>query len=101
MDRADVGELFLIAPMANVGSIISLGILSHTQAARVPHRSVALASVQDRRERVRVSSRRMLHDYANLYFCARNPTMYYIVNHNQIEMAKMKLAGASPWPNNA
>ena len=75
----------MVAPMANVGSIISLGILSHTQAARVPHRSVALASVQDRRERVRVSPRRMLHDYANLYFCARNPTMYYIVNHNQID----------------
>ncbi len=85
MRRADVGELFLIAPVANIDSIIRLGILSHTRAGRVPHRSVALASVQERRQHVRVSSTRMLHDFANLYFCARNPTMYYIVNHNPID----------------
>lgn len=85
MRRADVGELYFIVPVANIESIISLGILSHTMAARVPHRSVALASVQDRREHVRVSPTRMLHDFANLYVCARNPAMYYIVNNNPID----------------
>lgn len=85
MRRADVDELFFIAPVANVESIIRLGILSHTLAARVTHRSVALASVQDRRELVRVSPARMLHDFANLYLCARNPAMYYIVKNNPID----------------
>lgn len=85
MRREDVGELFLIAPVANIASILDLGVLSHTQAAHVPHGSVALASVQERRERVRVSPTRMLHDHANLYICARNPTMYYIVMHNRID----------------
>lgn len=85
MRRAEVGELFFIAPVANVESIIRLGILPHSLAVRVPHRTVALASVQERRERVRVSPTRMLHDFANLYFCARNPAMYYIVSNNPID----------------
>lgn len=85
MRRGDVGELFLIAPVANIESIIRLGILSHNLAGKVSHSSHALASVQERREHVRVSPTRMLHDFANLYICARNPTMYYMVHHNPID----------------
>lgn len=85
MRRGDVGELYFIAPVANIESLIRLGILSHSLAARVTHRSVALASVQERRELVRVSPARMLHDFTNLYLCARNPAMYYIVKNNPID----------------
>jgi hypothetical protein len=84
MDRAQVGELFLIAPVANVHSMLRYGILSHKRAARLAHRSVALQVIQERREQIRVAPGRMLHDHANLYFCARNPMMYYVVHNNPI-----------------
>ena len=85
MDRSQIGELFLIAPVANVPSMLRYGILSNQRAARLTHRSVALQVIQQRREHIRVAPRRMLHDYANLYFCARNPMMFYVVHHNPID----------------
>lgn len=85
MDRSQIGELFYITPVSNVGSIISTGVLSHTRAVEIGHRSVALDVIQEKRERVRVSPTRMLHDHANLYVCARNPMMFYVVHHNPIE----------------
>jgi ssDNA thymidine ADP-ribosyltransferase, DarT len=84
VDRSQVGELFYIAPVANVASIMAIGILSHSNAARVGHQSVALNVIQEKRARVRVSPTRMLHDHANLYVCARNPMMFYVVHHNPI-----------------
>jgi hypothetical protein len=83
--RSEVGELFYIAPVANVDSIATSGILSHRLAARVGHRSVALNVIQERRERVPVSPTRMLHDHANLYICGRNPMMYHVVHNNPID----------------
>jgi hypothetical protein len=84
MDRSQIGELFLIAPVANVRSILRYGILSNQRAARLAHRSVALQVIQQKREHIRVAPGRMLHDHANLYFCARNPMMFYVVHHNPI-----------------
>ena len=57
-------------------SILQRGILSHRWAERVPHESVALAAVQDVRSGIIVPGGRPLHDYANLYFNARNPMMF-------------------------
>lgn len=80
MTIEDIAELQCIAPIANMRSIAQHGILSHQRAQRMPHQSVAMTSVQDRRTDVGVplanGSSRPLHSYANLYICARNPMLY-------------------------
>ncbi|WP_214103260.1 DUF4433 domain-containing protein [Acrocarpospora catenulata] len=76
MDRSLVTELHFITPFDNLHSIARLGILCHNQAESVPHLSIAETSVQDLRRKVRLSNGLWLHDYANLYFDARNPMMY-------------------------
>jgi len=62
--------------MGNLPSILSLGILSHIRAERIPHDSIAMQEIQDRRAEKRLPNGRALHDYVNLYFNARNPMMY-------------------------
>lgn len=52
------------------------GILSYERAARLVHRSVAMQPVQDRRDQKQVPGGLRLHQYANLYFHARNPMLY-------------------------
>jgi hypothetical protein len=76
MLRSRVTELHYITPVKNLLSIVTHGILSHSRAARVPHVSVAADPVQDRRAQRRVPRGRPLHEYANLYFDARNAMMY-------------------------
>jgi hypothetical protein len=71
-----VTELHCIMPMGNVASVLSHGILSHERAARLPHHSVALQPVQDRRDKKQVPGGLKLHQYANLYFHARNPMLH-------------------------
>lgn len=76
MQRGELTELHYITPIDNLPSILRLGILSHNQAKRVTHQSVAMDEIQDRRARVIVPGGRKLHEYVNLYICARNPMMY-------------------------
>ena len=76
MKRHDLKELHYITPIDNVPSILSDGILSHTKAEKVPHASVAMPEIQRRRSPVAVPGGGKLHDYANLYICARNPMLY-------------------------
>jgi len=76
MERRKLTELHYITPIANVPSILQLGILSHARAQRLQPQSVAMQVIQDRRARVTVPGGRKLHEYANLYICARNPMMY-------------------------
>lgn len=76
MKRDELDELHYITAIANLPSILHAGILSHARAQRVPHRSVAMQEVQDRRAAVRVPRGRPLHEYVNLYLCARNPMLY-------------------------
>lgn len=71
-----VKRLHCIMPIANVASVMRHGILSHERAAKLPHRSVAMIEIQDRRDKVQVPGGHRLHQYANLYFHARNPMMY-------------------------
>lgn len=52
------------------------GILSNRRASRLPHESVAMQEVQERRAPKAVPQGMPLHDYVNLYFNARNPMMY-------------------------
>lgn len=76
MDRAQLTELHYITPMENLPSIVERGVLSNERTARLPHGSVALQDVQDRRAAVRIPGGLRLHEYANFYFNARNAMMY-------------------------
>lgn len=76
MLRAQLAELHFIAHQSNVLSIRQRGILCFDDAQQVAHLSVAMTEVQEKRGRVRVPGGRRLHEYANLYFHARNPMMY-------------------------
>ncbi|MFA4944945.1 MAG: DUF4433 domain-containing protein [Lentisphaeria bacterium] len=71
-----VTELHSIMPIANIASVMAHGILSHEKAARSDHADISLPDVQDLRARTTVPGGLPLHQYANLYFCARNPMMY-------------------------
>jgi hypothetical protein len=75
MERSQVPEFHFIAPIANVGSILKHGILSHNRAARFPHRDISMQNVQQTRARKKVPGGLALHDYANLYFNGRNKMM--------------------------
>lgn len=76
MTRNDIKELHYITPIENIGSVLRHGILSHNQAKKFNTKSVALEEVQKRRQPKRVPGGRPLHNYANLYFHARNPMMF-------------------------
>src|SRR4051812_28779863 len=78
MRRSDVPELQYIAPIANVPSILEHGLLSHRRALSLMPVSVADADVQDRRAGKVIPGGRPLHDYVNLYICARNPMLYHV-----------------------
>jgi hypothetical protein len=72
----DIEELHYITPIKNMGSIYTLGILSHKKAEKISHQSVAMDEIQERRKKVVVPGGRPLHQYVNLYFHARNPMMF-------------------------
>lgn len=76
MKRRELPELHYITPIRNLPSICRSGILSHRRAEKISHQSVALEVIQDRRARVSVPGGRPLHEYANLYICARNPMLF-------------------------
>jgi hypothetical protein len=71
-----IEEFQSIMPIRNVPSVLEHGILSHERMAKLPHASVAMQEVQERRDQVRIPGGLMLHQYANLYFHARNPMMF-------------------------
>ncbi|WP_460107708.1 DUF4433 domain-containing protein [Pseudomonas sp. H1_F01] len=71
-----VVELHCIMPIKNIPSVLQYGILSHERASKLPHSSVAKQEIQDRRVGKTVPNGLRLHQYANLYFCARNPMLY-------------------------
>jgi ssDNA thymidine ADP-ribosyltransferase DarT-like protein len=63
-------------PIANIGSVMMRGILSYERAAKLEHHSVAMQPVQDKRDQKQVPGGLKLHQYANLYFHARNPMLF-------------------------
>lgn len=71
----NLSEFQNITPLVNIPSILQHGILSHAQASKLPHHSVALQEVQDERDRIQIPGGLALHEYANVYFHARNPMM--------------------------
>lgn len=73
-----VTEFQCIMPMGNIPSVLEHGILSYEQAAKftLAHASVAMAAIQEKRDKKHVPGGLRLHQYANLYFHARNPMLY-------------------------
>lgn len=78
MKRSDIKHLVYIAPIENVPSMLSEGILSHNHAESIGHTSIALPEVQERRRDKVIPNGGKLHDYVNLYINPRNPMMYRI-----------------------
>ena len=63
-------------PLDNIPSVLKFGILSNEGAAKIEHASVAMQDVQEKRDAKSVPGGLKLHQYANLYFHARNPMLY-------------------------
>lgn len=76
MKRADLHELHYITHIANLPSIVQRGLLSKRRAKPFGPQSIAMEEVQEIRENKVVPGDRPLHEYVNLYFCARNPMLY-------------------------
>lgn len=76
IDALDVLEFHYITPIDNLASIMRRGILSHNRAQAYRPKSIAAKEVQDLRKGRVVRDGRTIHDYANVYFNARNPMMY-------------------------
>lgn len=74
------GEFYNIMPIANIASVLKHGILSNTLAKRIipGATSVAMQLMQEKRNVIKVPNGLLLHDYANVYFDARNPMMYIL-----------------------
>jgi ssDNA thymidine ADP-ribosyltransferase, DarT len=86
-----VTELHCIMPLANVASVMAHGILSYERAAKLPHHSVAMQPVQDKRDQKHVPGGLKLHQYANLYFHARNP-MLFKRNHEALSLCVLRVS---------
>lgn len=71
----EITEFHCIMPMSNIPSILIHGILSYDQVSKMEHESIALEDVQNRRDK-QVPGGLKIHQYANLYFHARNPMLY-------------------------
>lgn len=77
MNRSDVNELYYITHIDNLESILRYGILCYYKAKKILRKSIADPEIQERREKVVIpGGKHKLHDYANLYFNARNSMMY-------------------------
>jgi len=76
MTIQELQELYYIAHMRNIPSILRYGILSNKRAVSLAHISIAMQEIQERRSIIFVPGGRKLHEYANLYFSARNPMLF-------------------------
>lgn len=76
MRRAELTELHFITPIANLASIAKKGILCHDAARKLKAATVAMPEIQSKRAKKSVPRGMSLHQYANLYFHARNPMMF-------------------------
>jgi hypothetical protein len=90
--RSNVKELQYITGVRNLSSILELGILSHDEAAKIPHDDVSMPVVQAKRAKVRVPNGLRLHAYANVYFDARNPMMYYLTCNGHKDLVVLRVS---------
>ena len=78
LKKYGIDHLHYMAPMDNAALILVHGILSYNNAKAVPHRSVALVSVQEWRESMIPGTGKRIHDYVPLYFATHTPMQYVI-----------------------
>jgi len=71
----EIIEFHNLMPIVNIPSVLENGILSYSEVTKLEHKSIAMDGVQTRRNK-RVPGGLQLHQYANLYFHARNPMLY-------------------------
>jgi hypothetical protein len=71
-----IEEFQCIMPIENISSVMKYGILCHELAGALPHESIAMDSAQEKRDKIELPDGRPLHEFANVYFHARNPMMY-------------------------
>jgi hypothetical protein len=90
VDRKDLKELHYITKLIHVPSILNYGILSHNQASKIEHESIANEEVQKIRKLKEIPGGMKLHDYANLYICARNP-MLYVCRHTYKDLCVLQI----------
>jgi hypothetical protein len=100
-----IAELQYITPISNLDSILTLGILSHSEAKTVFHTSVANAEINSMRADKRLSSGKSIHDYVNLFFNARNPMLFrcfwdYDHGSNPNALCILKVAHTVLWRSN-
>jgi O-acetyl-ADP-ribose deacetylase (regulator of RNase III) len=79
--KAEIKSLFYITHVENVPSILDRGILSHglIEAQAIPFTPIYDAAIVSNRRDKATPERASLWEYANLYFQARNPMMYRVV----------------------
>lgn len=96
MQRDEIKELHYITHIDNVPSILHRGILSHHAAQRLPHKTVDDEEVQARRAERVIPDRLRLHQYANLFFCARNAMLYAITHRMGISREDLAILQIAP-----
>ena len=84
-------DLYYVAPVAHLASILDHGILCKRQVdeRRLRRSDISDPDVQDLRERIRIryeDKTRSLHDYANLYFCIRPPMLFVEKNRSRDDL---------------
>ena len=67
--------VYNITPIENIPSILEHGLMSYDKMKALVHRSIALNTVQERREKVILPNGTRLHSYANMYFSYWNPML--------------------------
>lgn len=73
-----IDHLHYMVPIANAPWILAIGILSYNKAQALPHHSVALWSVQNRRKSKIPGTGKQIHDYVPLYFATHTPMQYVV-----------------------
>ena len=91
MKRSLLRELHYITAIQNVASMMHRGILCHNLSPVRKPVLISNAEVQQRRAKKTTPSEHPLHDYANLYFSARNPMMFFWRDkHSQLCVLRIK-----------
>lgn len=80
----DINEVYNIMPINNINKVLQHGILCYNKAISLHPESIASFEIQQLRSIKSVPNGHALHEYANLYFDARNPMMFKHRRRNDI-----------------
>src|SRR3990172_2871181 len=82
MKRRSVQGLYYITHIDNIPSILKRGIFSHEriESEKIPFTRIYDEGIVSNRHKIIVPDGRNLWHFANVYFEARNPMLYRVVN---------------------